>query len=442
MVSRKAAIAFAVLLGDGASFAIEEIQAPSQTPTTFAKFPKSPEPTTGQPTTDIAQPTSESEFPTVLTQTPTLYPSNVPSDAPTKQFLPGELLLLNKELGIQLSSGLEARQIASTGDKLKLVDGKKSSLSFHSRMDGAGVIDLGDKGYVYVSNSEETIGGVYGLQFNLAGDIVDYVNLLSNTRRNCGGGLTAWNTWISCEEWKRGQCWQVSADPSSPNYLSPQKTMIGGRKGGRFESVASDTRLEHSPVFYATEDATYGAMRRFQANSTGWQSLHEEGDLAYLRIIDESSFEWTKNLTAARESAHSYYQNSEGISFDNGRLFFTAKSTQKLFVLDLESMTYSLETTGLNFAGKGSFNAMPDQVIKGSKKFLYFTESGGKTPGVYVRDMQSGNYMTIFEASDERYANDETVGLAFSPDRSRMYAGYQDLGVLLELRRIDNLPFP
>ena len=364
-----------------------EIQAPTQTQTIFVKSPK-------QPTSEAP---SLSEYPTLLAQTPTLYPSDVPSaaptillpqnltlypsdapsDAPTKQFLPGELLLSNKELGIQLSSGLEARLIASTGEKLKLVNGKKSSLSFHSRMDGAGIVDLGDRGYVYVSNSEESAGGVYGIHFNLAGDIVDYVNLLSNTRRNCGGGLTPWNTWLSCEEWKRGQCWQVAADPSSTSYLSAQKTMIGGSKGGRFESVATDNSIEQSPVFFATEDSQFGAMRRFQANSTGWQSLHDaDGDLTYLRIIDDSNFEWTKNLTAARESAYSYYQNSEGIAFDNGRLYFTAKSTQKLFVLNLETLTYNLEDTGFNFSGKGSFNAAPDQVIKGAKRFLYFTESG------------------------------------------------------------------
>ncbi len=380
----------------------------------------------------------------ILIQTPTQFSSVVSSDAPTKQFLPGELLLSNEELGIKLSSGLEAKLIASSGKKLKLVDGKDSDLPFHFEIDGGGVIDLGDRGYVYVSNSEETAGGVYGLQFNSFGEIVNYMNLLNDTRRNCGGGLTSWNTWISCEEWNRGHCWQVSADPSSPNYLKAQKTMIGGIEGGRFESVAIDDRIEQSPVFFATEDSKIGAMRRFQANSTGWNSLHTDGDMSYLRITDDKNFEWTKNLSAARKSAYAYYQNSEGISFYNGKLYFTAKSTQKMFALDLESLTYKLETTGLNFQGKGSFNANPDQVITGNKRFLYLTESGGKNPGVYCRDMNTGKYMTIFEAidGDGRYLNDETVGIAFSPDRRRMYAGYQGAGVLLEFRRIDNLPFP
>jgi len=43
-------------------------------------------------------------------------------------------------------------------------------------------------------------GGVYGLYFDKDGNIVDYKTLLSNTKRNCGGGLSPWHSWISCEE--------------------------------------------------------------------------------------------------------------------------------------------------------------------------------------------------------------------------------------------------
>ena len=38
------------------------------------------------------------------------------------------------------------------------------------------------------------------MYFDEDGTLVDYKTLLSNTDRNCGGGLTPWGTWISCEE--------------------------------------------------------------------------------------------------------------------------------------------------------------------------------------------------------------------------------------------------
>lgn len=137
------------------------------------------------------------------------------------------------------------------------------------------------------------------------------------------------------------------------------------------------------------------------------------------------------------------FRNAEGISYHDGLLYFTAKKTQTLFILDLDKMTYETETTGAIFSGQGDFNAQPDQLFIGNhKKWIYFTEDGGAGPGVHVRERATGTYRTLFEGiAGSVYAGDETVGLALSPDRKLLFAGFQDAGVLFEFAREDGLPF-
>ena len=61
---------------------------------------------------------------------------------------------------------------------------------------------------------------------------------------------------------------------------------FGGSEGGKFESVAVNPRNPDLPVFYVTEDRSGGALRRFIANGTGWQALHnEDGMIDFLHIV-------------------------------------------------------------------------------------------------------------------------------------------------------------
>lgn len=351
-----------------------------------------------------------------------------------------------------MSSGLSVKLIATTGETPRYANGMESNEKFHGMMDGAGIVELSNgRGYVYVSNSEigGGDGGVYGLYFDEIGSIIDYKTLLDNTNRNCGGGLSPWNTWISCEETTGGQCWQIDPDPISVYHQSPMETLLGG-DGGRYETVACDNRNPNRPIFFTTEDHEYGALRRFEADGNGWDALHIGGTTTFLRIMDDSTFMWTTNEFAAKNSAVTYYRNAEGVIYHEGLLYFVAKKTRTLFILNLTTMTYESERTGDQFSGKGSFNAQPDQVVlagENFKRWIYFTEDGGSTPGVYVRDVK-GTYYTIFEAMEgSSYSGlggddpDETVGIALSPDRRKLYAGFQDAGLLMEFTRDDGFPF-
>ena len=109
--------------------------------------------------------------------------------------------MYDHNLGMNLSSGITVRVIAKEEDRVGYHDGTKSKLEFHPNLDGAGVVPLPGGGYFYVSNSEKNDGGgVYGVYCDAAGRVAEYKPLLTKTSLNCNGGLTPWNTWVSCEE--------------------------------------------------------------------------------------------------------------------------------------------------------------------------------------------------------------------------------------------------
>ena len=156
----------------------------------------------------------------------------------------GDNFVTNRNLSIEVSDGLSVRLITRTGQKVEYANGDNSSLRWHSKSDAAGIILLNadnplKDGYVYVSNSEERGGnvGVYGLYFDKDGSIMDYKALLTGTTGNCRGGLTPWNTWVNCEEYRNGQCWQVD-----PITGMAEETKLGANDGGRYESVAVDNK--------------------------------------------------------------------------------------------------------------------------------------------------------------------------------------------------------
>ena len=218
--------------------------------------------------------------------------------------------------------------------------------------------------------------------------------------------------------------------------------MLGGR-GGNYESVAVDDRVYDRPVFFTTEDEEDGALRRFVATQHGWNALHSEGEHSYLHLLDDGSFEWTTSLNRGRASAERYYPNTEGISVHEGNVYFMSKERQRLIILNQDNMTWTSEESGKKFYGEGSFGGQPDQNIFGpTRKYIYFTEEGSSTPGVYARFGKDGTYFTLFQAiSGGIHDDDETIGIALSPDGKRFYAGFQVSGYIFEFMREDGLAF-
>jgi hypothetical protein len=337
-----------------------------------------------------------------------------------------------------LSKGLAARRVARKNEKVLYANGQNSTLQFHERPDFGATFPLQDGGWIYVSNSEIVSrgeGGVGAVRFDKDGNTVSYDMILTDTTMNCGGGRTPWGSWVSCEEIAGiGQAYQV--DPEGMRLPAP---ITMGLDGGRFESFSYDARDPQLPRFFLTEDLTKGAVRRFTPDDPDWEfpwsMLHTSGLLEFLVLDgDTGTFYWTTNLNEARTSAIMYYPDCEGIDVNDGMLYLVSKSIRQLFILDLDAQTYTTTTTQ-----QGVFDGGPDQVkriVGGEDDILYFTEEGGRYPGVHGRNGE-GRFFTILEGD----YNDETTGLSFSPNGKFMYVAFQERGLLFEISREDGLPF-
>lgn len=173
--------------------------------------------------------------------------------------------------GILLAEGFSVRRVArhrfnpvsDSFDPFGL-----TGYPWHEAPDGGAVYDTEDGGWIYVSNSEVTdTGGVGALKFDANGTIIDAYRILDNTTRNCAGGKTVWNTWLSCEEAGDGEVYECDPWGEAEAVAKPAL--------GLFNHEAAVVDLKTRTVLL-TEDSGSGRLYRFVADASD-QYVDDQG---------------------------------------------------------------------------------------------------------------------------------------------------------------------
>ncbi|PTN11297.1 alkaline phosphatase PhoX [Nitrosomonas aestuarii] len=319
--------------------------------------------------------------------------------------------------GVRLPIGFKSRIVARSGQTL-------FDYNWHAAPDGGATFAIkGDDGWIYVSNSEleNQAGGVGALRFNQKGEVVDAYAILKNTSRNCAGGHTPWQTWLSCEEVDKGQVWECDPFGKLPPRLRPALGTFS------HEAVAVDLQKKQ---LYLTEDKPDGCLYRYTANEfdTAGNPDLDNGILEVAEVIGGriGKVHWhalpdpraTDTPTRYQIPERTPFNGGEGIWYQEKLVYFTTKGDNRVWA-------YSTDNKELNIIYNAAVFMHPvltgvDNITANASGELLVAEDGGD---MQIVVLNQNSVLPLLQVVN--HDRSEITGPAFSPDGSRLYFSSQ-----------------
>lgn len=334
--------------------------------------------------------------------------------------------------GVMLPAGFTSRIVARTGDLLG-----PHLYPFHLLPDGMGSYETDDGGFILVSNCEAPYiemlweVGAAAIRFDSNYNIVDAYPILKKTNINCAGGVTPWNTWLSCEEIETGQVWEC--DPFG------EKEAVAHPAMGVFKHEAACV----DPVgqcAYLTEDLSDGCLYRFRP--TSYPDL-SDGRLDVATVVSNGSVAWTevpdpqfKNgvPTRLQVPGATTFKRSEGMWFDQGVVYFATTQDDRVYAYRPETLEMEVLYDGDALGDAAPLHEVDNVMVSDASGDLYACEDSDNLQVCIIS--AEGEAAPFAELPGAEHADSELTGPVFDPSGNRFYFASQRAtngGVIFEI---------